>query len=71
MRQSILSLPQTLHGSSKILSGVAKFRFLGSGVMGVSLAGYNIGFLFQRDGNFKTGLEPYITENRRHCSGSN
>ena len=53
------------------MSGVAKFRFLGSGVMGVSLAGYNIGFLFQRDGNFKTGLEPYITENRRHCSGSN
>ena len=30
----------------------------------VSLLGYNIGFLFQRDGNFKTGLEAFVTENR-------
>ena len=30
----------------------------------VNLLGYNIGFLFQRDGNFKTGLEAFVTENR-------
>jgi hypothetical protein len=30
----------------------------------VSLLDYNIGFLFQRDGNFKTGLEAFVIENR-------
>ena len=30
----------------------------------VNLLGYNIGFLFQRDENFKTGLESFVTENR-------
>jgi hypothetical protein len=30
----------------------------------VGLLGYNIGFLFQRDGNFKTGLEAFVAENR-------
>ena len=29
-----------------------------------ALLGYNIGFLFQRDGNFKTGLEAFVTANR-------
>ena len=30
----------------------------------VSLLGYDVGFLFQRDGIFKTGLEAFVTENR-------
>jgi len=28
------------------------------------LVGYDVGFLFQRDGNFKAGLEAFVTENR-------
>jgi hypothetical protein len=31
-----------------------------------ALLGYDIGFLFQRDGKFKMGLEAFIAENRDH-----
>jgi hypothetical protein len=31
-----------------------------------ALLGYDIGFLFQRDGKFKTGLEAFVAENRDH-----
>ena len=30
------------------------------------LLGYDIGFLFQRDGKFKSGLEAFVAENRDH-----
>jgi hypothetical protein len=30
------------------------------------LLGYDIGFLFQRDGNFKSGLKAFVTENRNY-----
>jgi len=31
-----------------------------------ALLGYDIGFLFQRDGKFKSGLEAFVAENRDH-----